>query len=71
MPDSSTWLPGTVASSARRAPIAVELDRLGMGTKEEHVFVWYGRERHNNSAEEPWFDTIVKVLGGGGCCTEP
>ena len=44
-------------------PIAVELDRLVAATREERVTIGYGRGKQVKSAEEPWFDTVVKGMG--------
>lgn len=41
-------------------PIAVELDRLTVGTRESFGSGW---GRQVRSTEEPWFDTIVKGIG--------
>ncbi|KAF8447165.1 mediator complex subunit MED14-domain-containing protein [Boletus edulis BED1] len=43
-------------------PIAVELDRLSTGMKEERVSIGHGRGKQK-SAEELWFDTVVKGMG--------
>lgn len=44
-------------------PIAVELDRLAAGTREERVSIGHGRGKQVKFAEEPWFDTVVKGMG--------
>lgn len=43
-------------------PIAVELDRLVAGTREGRVSIGLGRGKQK-TAEEPWFDTVVKGMG--------
>lgn len=44
-------------------PIAVELDRLAAGTREDRVSIGRGRGKQVKFAEEPWFDTVVKGMG--------
>ncbi|KAG9309400.1 hypothetical protein JVU11DRAFT_10648 [Chiua virens] len=34
-----------------------------MGVRAERVLMWSEREKHNNSAEELWFDMIVQGIG--------
>jgi len=44
-------------------PIAVELERLAAGTRDERASIGYGWGKRVKSAEEPWFDTVVKGIG--------
>lgn len=44
-------------------PIAVELDRLVAGTREDRVWIGQGRGKQVKFTEEPWFDTVVKGMG--------
>ncbi|KAI9567227.1 mediator complex subunit MED14-domain-containing protein [Boletus coccyginus] len=44
-------------------PIAVELDRLAAGMRDEQVSISHGWGKRVKSTEEPWFDMVVKGIG--------